>query len=157
MAKIGVRSVLYTIAFLIVSPLVILYLFLNPQYRVDSVVFLTKSGQLRINVEIADSPMKQMIGLMNRTSLPENAGMLFVFGDESVRHFWMKDTLIPLDMIFISADKQIVSIVKNAEPCKVLVCPTYSSEFPAKYVVEVNGGFADKNKINIGGSVEINL
>ncbi|MBI4164096.1 MAG: DUF192 domain-containing protein [Candidatus Aenigmarchaeota archaeon] len=139
--------------------IVILLLFsiplLKPKYEGRVVSFLTENRTVGFNVEVADTPIKRTIGLMNRTALPEKSGMLFIFDQEGIQGFWMKNTLIPLDMVFISADKKITHIQRNAQPCKTLDCQIYSSEKPAKYVVEINGGLADKLGIKEGWRVGI--
>ena len=89
---------------------------------------------------------------MFREHLDADAGMLFVYEDESIRAFWMKNTLIPLDMIFISADHQVVGIVENAEPQTETVRQV---DRPAQFVLEVNGGFAAAQGIAEGTPVEI--
>jgi len=116
-----------------------------------------KTGQRSVilNVEVADTDEEHEKGLMNRTELDENSGMLFVFTNENVRTFWMKDTLISLDMIFISSDGTIVNIAKNTQPNQIE--ERYSSEDPVKYVLEVNGGWSDKNGVKKGDSVIIEL
>lgn len=105
-----------------------------------------------IQVEIADTTSKRAYGLMNRNFLAENRGMLFVFPDEELREFWMKDTYIPLDIIFLNAEKEIVKINKNAIPLNTE--NRYPSEKPAKYAIEVNGGWTSSNNINIGDKAE---
>jgi len=107
--------------------------------------------------EIADTPAEQEQGLMFRKSLPQNQGMLFIFEDEQPRAFWMKNTLIPLDMIFIDANWRIVKLIKNAEPCKEDPCPTYDSERPAKYVLEVNAGQIKEKEVKVGARVQTSL
>ncbi len=96
-------------------------------------------GNQSFFIEVATTPAERQQGLMNRESLPANQGMLFVFEDEAPRNFWMKNTLIPLDMIWINEAKTIVDI-KAAEPCKIADCPTYLGAAPAKYVLELNQG-----------------
>jgi uncharacterized membrane protein (UPF0127 family) len=102
-------------------------------------------------VEIAETDAQKAHGLMGRESLPENAGMWFVFDEPVQEQFWMKDTLIPLDMIFVGDDMKIVSIVKNAKP---LSEELISSTAPYKFVLEVNGGLADKYGFKVGDAVE---
>ena len=92
---------------------------------------------------------------MYRESLPEDSGMLFVFGDEAVRSFWMKNTLIPLDMIFIDSNRRIVHIEENTQPCESDPCSIYSSQLPAMYVIEVNAGFSERNGLGAGDSVTL--
>ena len=104
---------------------------------------------IKINVEIADDSNKMEKGLMYRESLDENAGMLFIFENEDYELFWMKNTLITLDMIFIDKNFEIIDI-KHAVPCKAEPCVLYKPAKPAKYVLEVNGGFAAKNDIKTG-------
>ena len=106
----------------------------------------------KINVEIADEPQEQSLGLMRRQSLEENSGMLFIFENEQIRNFWMKNTLIPLDMVFISKDLVIVDIIE-AEPCKEDPCSVYTGKGAAKYVLEVNKGYSDKNGVHKGDKV----
>jgi uncharacterized membrane protein (UPF0127 family) len=102
------------------------------------------------DVEIARTPEVQSKGLMFRESMPENHGMLFVFEGEQTRTFWMKNTLISLDMIFVSADNKVVDIKHNVPPCEEDPCPRYESVKPAMYVLEINGGLAEKKGIDIG-------
>ena len=128
--------------------------FLAPQkLQATSIRFLRQG--ISAPVELAVTPYQWSKGLMFRESLPEDAGMLFVFPDEKERSFWMKNTYIPLDILFISADKRIVSITKNAVPCATLICPSYVSGERAMYVLEVNAGFADAHAIREGDSVEL--
>ena len=91
-------------------------------------------------VEVADNYDSRAQGLMNRQYLEKGKGMLFVFPTEKIQTFWMKNTLIPLDMIFLDKDWKVVDIIKNAQPCKTEKCELFVSKFPAKYVVEVGAG-----------------
>ena len=113
------------------------------------------AGLIKINVEIADDNEERIKGLMFREKLNENEGMFFIFEDESHQTFWMKNTLIPLDIIFIDKNFKIVDI-KNAIPCKEEPCVLYKSSKPAKYVLEVNENFSTKNNISIGNKVGLN-
>ena len=88
-------------------------------------------------VELALTNQERALGLMNRENLPSSQGMLFIFDEERVLSFWMKNTLIPLDIVFINSDFEVVSVAK-AVPCESDPCPTYPSAGPAKYVLEVN-------------------
>jgi len=106
-----------------------------------------------IEVEIVDKFEEQVKGLMFRENLDWNSGMLFVYENEKTRSFWMKNTLIPLDMLFINKDFRIIDIKENVQPCKTESCPSYPSKFPAKYVLEVNAGFTMMNDIKIGDSI----
>jgi uncharacterized protein len=103
-----------------------------------------------IAIELADTDEKRMQGLMFRTSMADSAGMLFIFPQESPQEFWMKNTIISLDIIYVDAGKQIVSIQKYAEPYSERTLPSYK---PAQYVVEVNAGFCDRHRIGEGNFV----
>src|SRR6185312_9981170 len=94
----------------------------------------------RIGVEIAADDASREHGLMDRTSMPADHGMLFVFPDSAVRTFWMKDTLIPLDMVFLDADGTVVTLLADVPPCKADPCQLYPSNTPARYVLELNAG-----------------
>jgi uncharacterized protein len=94
-----------------------------------------------IEIEVADKQDKITQGLMWRRSMGEKQGMLFVFPDERPRSFWMKNTYIPLDILYVDSYGKIVSIVYNAVPFNERSLP---SEMPAQYVVEVNAGFCNQ-------------
>lgn len=110
-----------------------------------------------IYVEIANDPSEIQKGLMFKKKLEWNNGMLFVFDDEQYRSFWMKNTNIPLDILFIDKDFNIVDIKENVEPCLTSTdtCPSYPSKAPAKYVLEVNSDFVNQNNIEIGDKLII--
>lgn len=108
---------------------------------------------LKIEVELAENIVQWTKGLMFRKSLAQDSGMLFVFPDEAIRTFWMKNTYIPLDLIFISASKKIAEIKANFDPCQKDQCSIYTSQIPAQYVLEVNAGFVQKNNLQIGEPV----
>lgn len=105
-------------------------------------------GSTSVKLEIADTNAKRQAGLMARKSLPPNQGMLFLFDKQEKPVFWMKDCLIPLDIIFIRKGK-VVLIYKNLPPCKVEPCEYYPSVEFVDSVLEVNAGFADKHGIKI--------
>lgn len=112
---------------------------------------------VKVTVELARTQREIFRGLMFRDHLGECRGMLFLFDREQALGFWMKNTLIPLDIIFISEQLEIVSVKTGVPPCKGNPCPVYRSEKPAKYVVEVNAGFVEKHGIARGGRVEMNI
>lgn len=101
----------------------------------------------KINIEIAETDEKRHLGLMFRDKLGEDDGMLFIFPDEEEQGFYMKNTMIPLDIMFINSQKKIVKIYKNTTPYSEKTLP---SGQPIKYVIEVNGGFSDKYNIKEG-------
>lgn len=109
-------------------------------------------------IEIADSPQEKGVGLSGRTSLAQNAGMLFVFESPGMQAFWMKDTLVPLDMIFIGDDK-IVTIHRNvplqAPETPDTQLPRYAPTAPVNYVLEINAGLSDIYGFTEGDTVEI--
>lgn len=108
------------------------------------------------NLLIANDDKSRQIGLSNRKSLDKNSGMLFIFSKKGIYSFWMKDTQIPLDMIFIN-DNKIVYIVKNAPPQagKKGDLPVYTPSAQANYVLEINGGDSEKNKFKNGDTVTL--
>ncbi|MBZ0223570.1 MAG: DUF192 domain-containing protein [Dokdonella sp.] len=99
-------------------------------------------GGQHFSVEIADTDAAREHGLMDRTQMPADHGMLFIFDDDAPRSFWMKNTRIPLDMLFFDAERRLVSVQHNVPPCTADPCPPYSSGAPARYVLELNGGKA---------------
>ena len=110
---------------------------------------------IKINAEIADDSQEMAKGLMFRKHLNEDSGMLFIFENEEQQTFWMKNTLIPLDIIFIDKNFKIVDI-RYTIPCEKDPCRLYKSTKPAKYVLEMNGNFTSINKIKTGESIILN-
>ena len=106
-----------------------------------------------VSAEIMSTPQEKQQGLMFRESLGELSGMLFVNQREGLYPFWMKNTLIPLDIIWISRDKKAAYIVKNAQPC-LETCEAIKPACPAQYILEVNAGFIDKYQIKIGQKLD---
>lgn len=136
---------------LIVALIVVLVLFLsNTSKKFAEVDF----GNVKIKAEVADTIIKQAKGLMFRKSLPEKEGMLFVFDREDYYGFWMMNTSIPIDIIWVNKDEEIVHIERNAQPC-FINCTFYRPTQKAKYVVEVNANFTKKYDIKVGDLVEI--
>ena len=105
--------------------------------------------------EIADTPEKQVRGLMFRRCLKDDYGMLFVFAEEEIRSFWMKNTLIPLDFIYLNDARQIVDMHCSVPPCRGDPCPSFTSALPARFVLEIKGGSAKKLKLRIGDKILI--
>ena len=105
---------------------------------------------LTIEVEVGTTSMQRAIGLMHREYMAANRGMLFVFEQEAIQRVWMKDTLIPLDILFISSQGEIVSILKNVVPCIKSPCDIYKSEGSAKYMLEINAWMSDRENIKTG-------
>ncbi|MFD1615280.1 DUF192 domain-containing protein [Gelatiniphilus marinus] len=110
----------------------------------------TDSTKVVIDIEIADNEYETQTGLMYRDSMEKNQGMLFVFDDLEERSFFMKNTKIPLDLIFIDDKKTIVSFQKNAKPFDESSLPSNAA---AKYVLEVNAGLVDFWKLAVGDRI----
>jgi len=106
-------------------------------------------NNLTIEAKIARTPEEKQQGLMFVKHLYENEGMLFVWEDEKTRSFWMKNTLIPLDILFINKDFEIVDII-TMTPCEKDPCKSYSSNTKSSYALEVNAGWAKENNIKKG-------
>jgi len=123
--------------------------------NLNTVIIDNGIEKFRIKTEIADNLEERSKGLMFMEFLDENSGMIFVFDNEDYHSFWMKNTLIPLDIIFISKELEVVDII-HAKPCEEDPCSSYKPREIAKYVLEVNGNFTIKNKIKIGNKVIFN-
>lgn len=121
--------------------------------RRPEVVIHTRDGQsVRVYVELALTPEQQERGLMYRQSLAKDAGMLFVFSESDVHSFWMKNTPLPLDMLFIDAEREIVGIVEHAVP---FTTTNRTVGKPSRYVLEVNAGFAGEHNMKSGDRVDL--
>jgi uncharacterized membrane protein (UPF0127 family) len=114
--------------------------------------FQTRDGKFisSLNLEFAENDDERTQGLMFRTDMKENQGMLFIFPMERMQSFWMKNTVLPLDMLFINSKLEIVTIHKNTKPYDE---GSYPSSAPAQYVVEVNAGYTNKYNVKEGGKV----
>lgn len=109
----------------------------------------------RYSIEIADSDVSRARGLMERTQMDADHGMLFVFDADAPRAFWMKNTKIPLDMLFFDAERRLVSVQHDVPPCLAAPCPAYPSGAPARYVLELNAGQARKIGVTSGDEMQI--
>jgi uncharacterized membrane protein (UPF0127 family) len=113
--------------------------------------FITKEGKnIKIDIEIAKTDGERSQGLMYRQMMGEMQGMLFLFDKQEPQSFWMKNTFIALDILYVNEQKEIVSITKMAQPKSESPIP---SGQPAIYVVEVNGGFCDRQQIKEGDKI----
>jgi uncharacterized membrane protein (UPF0127 family) len=110
----------------------------------------TPSGELAVSVEIVATEAKIQRGMMFREHLPPDQGMLFLMSEDKPWSFWMRNTLIPLDMIFIGKDMKVAGIVENAEPRTETLREVKA---PSLYVLEVNGGYCAAHKVSAGASV----
>ena len=109
----------------------------------------------RYGVEIVEDDASRARGLMERTELPAERGMLFVFQDDAPRAFWMKNTKIPLDILYFNAERQVVSVQHDVQPCHADPCPAYPSGAPARYVLELNAGEARRIGVTSGDELAI--
>jgi len=118
-------------------------------YNQGKVRFISESGDTlaNINVELADTEYKITKGLMDRTQMNENQGMLFVFNSMEKRSFWMKNTKIPLDIIYITSEGLIDSYYQSTTPYSIEPLPSSGA---AQFVVEVNGGFIERHNLKKG-------
>ncbi|MEX6507500.1 DUF192 domain-containing protein [Jiella sp. M17.18] len=112
---------------------------------------VTDSGRHKLDIEIAATESERETGLMNRSSMPQDHGMLFVFDATGPVAFWMKNTLIPLDMLFIDDKGTVKSIKTNAQPLDETPIP---SGVPVRYVLELNGGAAARLDVKTGDRLE---
>lgn len=110
-------------------------------------------------VELADDDQSRAMGLMYRKEMADGEGMLFIFPDSQTRAFWMKNTLIPLDILYFDHNRRLVSISENTPPCKNTStrCPNYPSAKPAKYVLEINAGLSQNYGFEAGDELIIQL
>jgi len=100
-------------------------------------------GGQSVTAELAVTDEERARGLMFRDKVLPEQGMLFVFEEEDLHSFWMKNTLIPLDMLWLGRDRRIIHIARNVPPCAAEPCPTYGPESPALFVLELKAGQAD--------------
>jgi uncharacterized membrane protein (UPF0127 family) len=140
---------------LLPSCFIFILLLLSACQRGSHVDIKTQMGEtVSFQIEIADTPASREQGLQYRETLSASQGMLFVFPDEDVRTFWMKNTPLPLDLIFISADLKIVGIIPNTTPFSL--APLSVSK-PSRYVLEIKGGAAESAGIHTGDNVNLQL
>jgi uncharacterized membrane protein (UPF0127 family) len=112
-------------------------------------------GGQRYYVEIADDDNERARGLMYRDELGANDGMLFIWGQPAPRSFWMLNTRIPLDIVYIGPELEIVGWSQDTQPCRTRRCPGYPSGAPAQYVLEVNAGEMARLGVEIGDPVRV--
>ncbi len=115
---------------------------------------VTLKGQ-RFNVEIVDTPEKQARGLMFRDELDADAGMLFVYPQAEPQAFWMKNTRLPLDILFFDHDARYVGAQLNVPTCRGDPCPSYPGPAPARYVLELNAGRSAALDLQPGDRLEL--
>lgn len=126
----------------------------GPSFPQGQVLIDTGDDSVLIDVEIADDEEHRRVGLMNRTSLAPDAGMVFVFFEETTTSFWMKDTLIPLSVAFFGEDGKIIDI-QDMDPCTKEPCPTFGPDAPYRGALEVNQGAFDRWKVSVGDQLTL--
>jgi len=157
------KNPLFIIPGIVILAVVLLFVFIQSSKKegTDTEYMFKKQGELtfndslgnlktKINIEIANSDFDRQLGLMFRRHMENNDGMLFIFPNEEMQAFWMRNTFIPLDMIFVNAAKKIVTIHRNTQ---TLSDQSYPSAAPALYVIEVNAGFCSLHNINEGDRI----
>ncbi|OIN85366.1 MAG: hypothetical protein AUJ12_09410 [Alphaproteobacteria bacterium CG1_02_46_17] len=137
------------------SLVMVLVLCLQSQTTLAEDLTITNDAgnQISLDVEVADNSSSRARGLMFRRTMPETSGMLFIFPDMRQPSFWMKNTLIPLDMLFLDENGQVVDIHNMAMPQDLT---TITSSQPAKAVLEINGGMAEKWGIGLKSKISSN-
>lgn len=145
--------ILYIAAIIVLLIPVALWRILTP-FNSDSNAYRQthiELGGVTVTADIADTEPVRQLGLSGREGLSEDKAMLFVFQDDGEHSFWMKDMLFPIDIIWLSSEKRVVYIAKNATP------ESFPSSFvpnvPSRYVIEVAAGFTDRHNISVGTQV----
>jgi uncharacterized membrane protein (UPF0127 family) len=158
--KITTQKVIVGVVVLALVGFFIVNNFITNEPKVEYYSF-TKEGELtftdslgilktKIDLEIADNDYERQLGLMNRKDMKESEGMLFIFPTLQLQSFWMRNTLISLDIVFVNDQKKIVTIHKDT---KILSDTSYPSTQPALYVVEVLAGYTDRHNIQVGDKI----
>ena len=121
------------------------------ELRLEQTIEISGGGKTtRFCTHPADDPESRTIGLMFQEHLPESGGMIFDFQESDIVHMWMRNTILSLDMIFIDDGGKIVKIAKNTKPFSLEII---SSDVPARRVLEINAGIADKYGLKAGDRV----
>lgn len=107
------------------------------------------------SVEVARTPEETSQGLMYRESLAPRTGMIFLFSDSSAHHFWMKNTMIPLDIIWMDGSGKVLFVSANTPPCRSDPCPTYGPDMAASVVLEIAGAAAAAEGVQVGSNLKL--
>ena len=107
------------------------------------------------SVEVARTPEETEQGLMFRETLPPGKGMIFLFTDGLAHRFWMKNTMIPLDIVWMDTNGKVIFVSANTPPCRSDPCPNYGPEAPTPVVLEIAAGMAEKEGVAVGASLEL--
>lgn len=127
------------------------------KFKKATIALTYKNNKKKINVELAETQEQHAQGLMFRKNLKNNEGMLFIFDDEQIREFWMKNTLINLDIGYFDRTKKLIDIRQMQAVTSVMQIelPTYPSKGPAKYALEMTQGWFKKNKFEEGTALNL--
>ena len=136
-----------------VAPPVCATLSAMPPLPVETVRVVSAKGMVSFKAEIADDDAERERGLMCRVEMADDHGMIFDFQPPRAEQFWMKNTVLPLDMLFVGANGRILDIVKQAKPFDETAVPT-RGPVTARAVIEINGGLADKLGLKVGDQVQ---
>jgi len=147
------REAFYKIIFILFICSVSLFCLCIPAKSLTDITCLINNK--KITLEVADTDTKRQLGLMFRDSLDENQGMIFLFNKPREVSFWMKNVKIPLDMLFIYKNK-VVKIYNMVPGCNQDPCDIYPSQSIVDSVIELKGGFCQKNNIKIGQTIKLN-
>jgi len=140
---------------LILAPLLLLLVSCTNEAPASHAAPAVKLHGQRFSVEFATDEATRVHGLMMRSTLAADHGMLFVFPDTAARAFWMKNTLIPLDILYFDADRRLVSMQLDVPPCTADPCSTYPSSAAARYVLELSAGTAHRIGAKIADELKI--
>jgi len=155
--KISLHSLLIILFLLVLIPI---FIFLENKENgaVENILSISLNGNT-FDLELAKTLEEKSRGLSFRENLLENQGMIFVYDDEKERSFWMMDTLIPLDVIFLDSAGKIIEIKENMQPCEESLglgsCKPYNS-LPTKYVIEINAGLCNRLGLKVGEVINLN-
>ena len=126
----------------------------SPTFRRGTAIIETNDGPVLVKIEVADTPEQRALGLMHRESLDDDAGMVFVFFEDTSGGFWMKNTLIPLSIAFFDGTGKIVKIL-DMDPCDADPCPTYDPGTTYRGALEVNQGAFEDWGVEAGDQIRV--
>jgi len=147
--KTGLRYASADVPAFLLALLFVLQLGCLAQGRTDKYVKVFFPNGKAVTAELAVTDEERAKGLMFREKILPEQGMLFVFEIEDIHAFWMKNTLIPLDMLWLDSERRVIHIEANVPACKEDPCPSYGPQWPARYVLELKAGMAAANGIKL--------
>lgn len=144
------KNLSLTLIIIILTAIAVFVLYKKPSNPLSTIKL--RLGNSDYDLEIAQTMIQKSKGLSHRNSLCPNCGMIFIFNKDSIQPFWMKNTLIPLDMIWINSNNQITDIINANE---INSTKLLQNTKPARYVIELNLGDANKNGLKVGDFIKI--